>query len=182
VEKHGEEVLARAAANGLRVAEHQGGQTGPDGLLASLEKQREADVISVRSPLSAESCRVLYRAADAVLANSGHEPFGLVGLEAMAAGGLACTGSTGEDYAVAGWNALVLQTADPQEFVRHFRRLQLDPGEARAIRQRGMLTAKQYVWHEIVRRNLLPHLQPPGGAAPALQRSVRGPRSGAVAT
>jgi glycosyltransferase involved in cell wall biosynthesis len=174
VEQHGEEVLSRAAANGLRVSEHSTDDPGPEGLLASLDKEREADVVSLRSPLSAEACRVLYRAADAVLANSGHEPFGLVGLEAMAAGGLACTGSTGEDYAVAGWNALVLQTADPQEFVRHFRRLQINPPEARAIRQRGVLTAKQYVWHEIVRRNLLPHLQPSGTAGtPPPERPLR---------
>jgi glycosyltransferase involved in cell wall biosynthesis len=185
VEKHGEEVLARAGAVGLRVVEHASNDPGPEGLLASLDRKREADVISLRSPLSADACRVLYRAVDAVLANSGHEPFGLVGLEAMAAGGLACTGSTGEDYAVAGWNALVLQTADPQEFLRHFRRLQFNPAEARAIRQRGVLTARQYVWHEIVRRNLLPHLQPPGGAAAMPperpRRSGRGEGSAASA-
>ncbi len=38
-------------------------------------------------------------------------PNGLVGLETMAAGGVACTGGTGEDYAVAGRNALVLPRA-----------------------------------------------------------------------
>jgi glycosyltransferase involved in cell wall biosynthesis len=177
VEKHGEEVLIRARANGLRVVEHSGNDAGPENLLASLDRQCDADVISIRSPLSAETCRVLYRGADAVLANSGHEPFGLVGLEAMAAGGLACTGSTGEDYAVAGWNALVLQTSDPQEFVRHFRRLQMNPAEERAMRQRGVVTAKQYVWHEVVRRNLLPHLQPVAGAHRPQERSARGARS-----
>lgn len=184
VEKHGEEVLARASAGGLRVVEHSATDPGPQGLLQSLEKRQDADVISLRSPLSAEACRVLYRAADAVLANSGHEPFGLVGLEAMAAGGLACTGSTGEDYAVAGWNALVLQTSDPEEFVRLFRRLQTERTKERAIRSRGVLTAKQYVWHEIVRRNLLPHLQPAGAAATLdadqPPRSVRGTRSAAA--
>jgi hypothetical protein len=51
---------------------------------------------------------VLFSGSAAVLANSGREPFGLVGLETMAAGGVACTGSTGEDYVVPGQNALVL--------------------------------------------------------------------------
>jgi glycosyltransferase involved in cell wall biosynthesis len=41
---------------------------------------------------------VLFHSAAAVLANSHHEPFGLVGLETMAAGGVACIGYTGEDY------------------------------------------------------------------------------------
>jgi len=113
-----------------------------------------------------------------VLANSGHEPFGCVGLETMAAGGLACTGGTGEDYAVPGWNALVLQTQDPLEFLRQFRRLRANPNEERALRQRGRLTAKQYAWPEIIRRDLLPHFceqSPAGGqwARPGLDEARR---------
>ena len=50
-----------------------------------------------------------------MLANSGHEPFGLVGLEVMAAGGVAFVGSTGEDYAVPFLNGIVLDTDDPTE-------------------------------------------------------------------
>lgn len=72
-----------------------------------------------------------------MLANSGHEPFGLVGLETVAAGGLACTGGTGEDYAVPGWNALVLQTGDPNEFLCHFGWLARHPEEERAF-ERGI--------------------------------------------
>jgi len=37
-------------------------------------------------PRKRASCQVLFQGAHAVLANSAHEPFGLVGLEAMAAG------------------------------------------------------------------------------------------------
>jgi hypothetical protein len=81
----------------------------------------------------------------------------------MAAGGLACTGSTGEDYAVPGWNALVLQSNDPREFVNLFSRLQADPAEERAVRQRGRSTAQQYAWTNVVRRNFLPRLQFAGG-------------------
>jgi len=50
---------------------------------------------------------VALRGSLVVLADSVHEPFGLVGLEAMAVRGLACTGGTGEDYAEPGRNALV---------------------------------------------------------------------------
>ena len=46
-----------------------------------------------------EISRALFRVADAMLQNSGREPFGLVGLEVMAAGGLVFTGATGEESA-----------------------------------------------------------------------------------
>ena len=101
---------------------------------------------------------MLLKAADAVLANSGHEPFGLVGLETMAAGGVACTGCSGEDYAVSGRNALVLQTTDPLEFVGMFRRLRANPGEEAAIRRAGRVTAREYAWTEVIRRQVLPRL------------------------
>ena len=94
--------------------------TGVRGLLQALEDIDDADILHVHTPLDRESCRVLFRGSAAVLANSGREPFGLVGLETMAAGGVACTGSTGEDYVVPGRNALVLETADPWEFVTLF--------------------------------------------------------------
>jgi glycosyltransferase involved in cell wall biosynthesis len=73
--------------------------------------------------------RVIYNAVDGVLANSGREPFGLVGLEAMAAGGIVFTGSTGEDYAIPFVNAFVLETADPMEIVGHISYLQDYPEE-----------------------------------------------------
>jgi len=63
------------------------------------------------------------------------EPFGLVGLEAMAAGGVACTGCSGEDYAIAGENALVLESNDPHEFLELFTRLRSQPGRERALRR-----------------------------------------------
>jgi hypothetical protein len=115
-------------------------------------------VISVRSPLDGASCRVLFQGADAVLVNSRHEPFGLVGLETMAAGGVACTGGSGEDYAVPGYNALVLETEDPQEFLGLFAALRAHPAQERALRRAGWLTARQYGWPQVLQRALLPRL------------------------
>jgi glycosyltransferase involved in cell wall biosynthesis len=159
VEPHGADVLAAAASAGLRVVERD--QTRPDaaGTLEALDDLDRADMVSLRSPLGAEGRRVLLRGAATVLANSSHEPFGLVGLETMAAGGLACTGYSGEDYAVPGRNAVVLQTGDPQEFVGVIRRLLANPDEERAIRRAGRSTARQYAWPEILKRCLLPRLQ-----------------------
>jgi glycosyltransferase involved in cell wall biosynthesis len=94
-----------------------------------------------------------------VLANSGHEPFGLVGLEAMAAGGVACTGVSGEDYAVSGSNALVVQTADPRELVEDVELLRRSPGIAKSIRREGQRTAKQFAWSQVVARSLFPQIR-----------------------
>lgn len=159
VEPHGVEVLSRAAARGLRVTERKSAGLDVHGILAALDGVDDIDVVSLRSPIDPESRRVLFREASVVLANSGHEPFGLVGLETMAAGGLACTGSTGEDYAVAGRNALVTESEDPREFVGLFERLRAHPGEEQALRREGMRTALDYAWPQVLRRVFLPRLQ-----------------------
>lgn len=160
MEEHGHEVLARARAAGLNISDRSVADRTPRGLIDAMVHLDQVDVVNLRTSLTPEMSRLLFRGCDAVLANSSHEPFGLVGLEAMAAGGLACTGRTGEDYAVPGWNALVLQTDRPSEFVQQFAHLRQQPQEARLIRRRGATSARQYEWGEVVRRNLLPHIDP----------------------
>jgi glycosyltransferase involved in cell wall biosynthesis len=158
MEAHGAEVLAAAAAAGLRVVERASLTPGVRGLLQAVEGVEAVDMVNLRTALDPESCRVLFRGAAAVLANSGREPFGLVGLETMAAGGVACTGCTGEDYVVPGQNALVLETTDPWEFVSLFRELHANPAQERSLRRAGRATAERYAWRHIVRRLLLPRL------------------------
>lgn len=159
VEAHGAEVLAMAAARGLRVVERALPHAGVRGTLSLIESVQDVDMVSIRSPLDPDSRRILFRASDAVLANSRHEPFGLVGLETMAVGGIACTGCSGEDYAMPGRNALVLETADPLEFVNLFGELRANPLLERAIRRAGRMTARQYTWLQIMQRHLLPRLR-----------------------
>jgi hypothetical protein len=132
---------------------------GAPGVLRMLENVHEVDVVNIRSALDPDSRRVLLRASDAVLANSRHEPFGLVGLETMAVGGIACTGCSGEDYAVPGRNALVLETTDPREFLGLFGELRAHPALEQAIRRAGRVTARHYRWPEIVARILMPRLR-----------------------
>jgi glycosyltransferase involved in cell wall biosynthesis len=158
-EAHGHEVLGRAAEQGLRVVERAWREPGAAGLVAALQDVADADVVDLRSFVDAESRRVLFRASDAVLANSGHEPFGLVGLETMAVGGLACTGCSGEDYAVPGQNALVLETSDPHEFVGLYRRVRANPEHGRALRRAGRFTSRRYAWSQVVERVLLPRVE-----------------------
>jgi ribosome-associated translation inhibitor RaiA len=151
-------VLATAAAQGLHVVERAMPYPGVRGLLHALEDLHTADIVSLRSPVDPASRQLLFHSSHAVLANSGREPFGLVGLETMAAGGVACTGCSGEDYAVPGRNALVLETNDPQEFLGVYSALRADPTWEQALRRAGRTTAQQYRWSEILRRVLWPRL------------------------
>jgi glycosyltransferase involved in cell wall biosynthesis len=169
-EAHGDEVLAAMRARGLVRVDREWREPGAQGLLGAVRDLDGADVVNLRSHVDPEARRVLFRGADVVLANSAHEPFGLVGLEAMAAGGLACTGATGEDYAVPGRNAVVLETGDPGELLGWMARLRARPDEARSIRRAGRSTARLFAWPEVVERVLIPRAElamaRPGGGAP----------------
>ncbi len=158
MEAHEAEVLQRAQEHGLRVVERAADGQGTAGLVRALTDLDAADVVVLRSFVDPDSRRTLFRSAHAVLANSGREPFGLVGLEAMAAAGVACTGCSGEDYAVSGENALVLETNDPTEFVSLFDRLRADPAREHALRRAGRSTARKYSWTRVIEQRLLPRL------------------------
>lgn len=158
LEDHGREVLARARELGLSICQRSA-RPGAEGLIAALAHIDDVDIVQLRSHLDPEARRLLFRCASAVLANSSHEPFGLVGLEAMAAHGIACTGISGEDYAVPGHNAIVLQTHASSEAVAQIERLQARPTEACEIRAAGAATARNYAWHTVIARNLLPQLE-----------------------
>ena len=153
-EAHGGEIFAHAENQGLIVIDVDA-PSDPSGLASILREHPEADVINLTSFVSDAMLGVLYAASDAVLANSGHEPFGLVGLEVMAAGGLAVTGSTGEDYAEAFRNALVLETNDPIELITELNMLKQRPKLAASMRRRGKVTARQYTWEKIIDQLLL---------------------------
>ena len=153
-EPHGGEVFAHAEHQGLSIVDVSA-PSEPAALSAILREQPDADVVNLTSFVSDAMLGVIYSACDAVLANSGHEPFGLVGLEVMAAGGLAVTGSTGEDYAAAYRNALVLETDDPIELVTELNLLKQRPQLAAAIRRRGRVTARLYTWEKVIDQLLL---------------------------
>lgn len=156
-EPHGAEVIAAARAKGLRIVDRDN-RAGAKGILEALHGLENVDLVNLRSHVDPEARRILFRASDTVLANSGHEPFGLVGLETMAVGGIACTGFSGEDYAIPGRNALVLQTENPEEFMGFFAQLRGKPRAMDAMRRAGRETARQYAWPEVITRNFHPHL------------------------
>ena len=157
-EHHREEVMQNAHSLSLTVKETNTIPDSFDSYLAALHEAAPADVIDVKFHLPLDFLRILYRAADGVLANSGHEPFGLVGLEAMAAGGIAFTGCTGEDYAIPFVNAFVLETANPMEIVDYAMYLREYPEEGIRMRKAARRTARYFTWEAAV-MNLIGKLE-----------------------
>jgi glycosyltransferase involved in cell wall biosynthesis len=153
-EPHGGQVLSHAEHQGLTLVSVKS-PVDAAGLVTILRDNPDADLINLASFVSEDMLGIIYAAGDAVLANSGHEPFGLVGLEVMAAGGLAVTGATGEDYAHAYRNALVMETDDPIELVTGLTVLKKRPQLAASIRRRGRVTARQYIWDKVIDELLL---------------------------
>lgn len=158
IEPDGEQVIRKARSLGLTVKSSVAKGERFDDFLEAVEGADSCDVIDMRSHIPQSFLRVLYRASDAVLANSGREPFGIVGLETMAAGGVAFTGGTGEDYALHCYNSIVLETPDPQEIVMHLSRLEDNPEEAGKIRKAAQETARCFTWEEAV-KNLITKLE-----------------------
>jgi len=148
-EPHGLEVLSQARHSGLVVKD---AATPRDwrGLATLLAESKAADIVHLTTFVPDALVAEMYAACDAVLANSGHEPFGLVGLEVMAANGIAVTGSTGEDYAEAYRNAVVIETDDPMEIVSELTVLKERPRLEAQIRRRGRATARDYVWEKVI--------------------------------
>ncbi len=144
------------------------------------------DVVSLQFGVTHSLARTLYAAADGVLANSVSEPFGLVGLEAMAVGGVVFTGGTGEDYAVDRHNAVVLESTDPAELVLRWLELVESHKLGDSIRRAARRTARSYEWPRVTnvlfdalfrqaqRQGLIepPPVAPPGDA-PMLAMGTR---------
>ncbi|HET9095024.1 MAG TPA: glycosyltransferase family 4 protein [Candidatus Baltobacteraceae bacterium] len=148
-EPYGNVVLSRMRERKLRIADLTLTESTPAQLAHALSAER-ADVINLRSFLPDETLYALYGAAAATLANSGKEPFGLVGLEVMASGGIPVCGSTGEDYAMPFENAIVCDTDDPRELATYLHRLFDEPQLAQVIREHATATARRYVWPAVL--------------------------------
>jgi glycosyltransferase involved in cell wall biosynthesis len=149
VEEHGFEVLGRASELGLIITDVNGQPNSWNEVVELLKQAPEADIYNLRFFMSQEMLRPFYATADAVLANSGHEPFGLVGLEAMAAGGVVFTGATGEEYTLCGECAVVLDTDSPNEIVSHVLELKSNPARIDTMRRTAPTRAAAFSWDQI---------------------------------
>ena len=149
LEPFGSEVFGHAKALGLVVRDTSPHITSMNDYFNAIAV-KDADIINMKFHCPQEFLRIVYHASDAVLANSGREPFGLVGLETMAAGGIAFTGNTGEDYAIPFHNAVVLETSNPKEIETHVLRLLAYPEEAERMRKAAKATASRFTWDQVI--------------------------------
>ena len=144
-EPYADVVFARAHERGLNVErigyEGSDGHKVIDGIALA-----DGPIVHLRAFLDDATLYALYAAADAVLANSGKEPFGLVGLEVMAAGGIAVCGATGEEYAEPFVNAIVCDTSDGRELATYLRALFANPAIGDEMRRAGAETVGRYTW------------------------------------
>jgi glycosyltransferase involved in cell wall biosynthesis len=148
-EPYGAAVFARAVQRGLRVQPVAADGDDPAALAAALEAS-DAEIVHLQSFLPDATLYALYVAADAVLANSLKEPFGLVGLEVMAVGGIPVCGATGEDYAEPFVNSLVVDTVDGRELAEYLRFIYGDERAADRMRQAGYATANRFLWPHVL--------------------------------
>src|SRR5258707_5033351 len=158
IEPHGADVLRHAYNIGLTIQDVVAQRPTLEQCLDAVANAGPADIYNLRFFLPEEFVRTIYAAADATLANSGHEPFGLVALEVMAAQGIAITGSTGQDYAISFENAIVIETDDPDEIVGNLLHLQRHPEDHERIRCAGRRTAEQFLWDQVM-ENLVSKLE-----------------------
>lgn len=150
IEPHGAEVLARARHQGLGVCDWFEPVADSGGVVRALGESGGAAVVNLCRFLPDSVIPEIDLAATAVLANSGHEPFGLVGLEAMAAGGVAVVGSTGEEYARPYGNAVVIETDDGAEVAAALRGLVDRPSLARRLRRTARRDAREFAWPSVL--------------------------------
>src|SRR5260370_1752322 len=158
IEPHGAEVFGHAYHRGLQISDVEAQRPNMAQCIEAIERAAPADIYNLRFFLPEECVRTTYAAADATLANSGHEPFGLVALEVMAAQGIAVTCCTGEDYAISFENSIVSETDDPDEIVGYLLYLMRHPDEQERIRCAGRNTAEQFLWNQVI-ENLVGKLE-----------------------
>ncbi len=143
-------VIEKAWEQGLVWAEIRMERPSPSKIIRELKRYRGADVLELCFFVPEDFLRFLYAGCDAILANSSHEPFGLVGLEVMACGGVAFTGCSGEDYAQSFLNSVVIDSDDAREISIYVQDLLGHPQTSSDIRSRGRLTSSLFLWELVV--------------------------------
>ncbi len=149
-EDYGADVRAKAAEQGLSWGYVRPVSNSHEDILNGVRLAQGFDVLELDFFVPESFLRSLYWASSAVLANSGHEPFGLVGLEVMACGGVAITGSTGEEYIQSFHNGIAVGSEDPREITVYLRELLQQPALGEDLRRHGRETSKLFAWHTVL--------------------------------
>ena len=150
IEGYGSEVLNHARESGLTVKDIEGNPQTCEEVLRAIRSCGTADMYNLNFDLSQSILRIFYTAVDIILANSKHEPFGLVGLEAMAAGGVVFTGPTGEAYSIDRAGAIALDTEQSDEIFMALYHLRSHPERAQAVRRAAPYVAARFTWELVI--------------------------------
>jgi len=153
MEPHRADVMEAAYRNGLHVKELTSDDVGTRSFTEisdAIIKNRPYDLIELNFFVPEVFLKYLYASADAVLANSIHEPFGIVGLEVMAVGGIPFVGNSGEDYARAFQNAMVIESDDPGEIASYLISFTNNPRLGEKIRLQARQTAEMFTWDRVI--------------------------------
>ena len=151
---HYRELRAYAEERGLSWMRYEAQSERDHSLIdvVALAAEEGAAIVELAFPVEGAELQLLYAGSDAVLANSGFEPFGLVGLEAMAAGSVVVTGSTGEDYISPFHNGFALDTDEPLEIIGCLDWLHANAERDATLRRRAKETAERYRWMHVIER------------------------------
>lgn len=152
-DSHRIQIQERAFEQGLVWSEIRLSHPSIRQILTELKRHAHADVLELNFFVPEDFLRICYAAADATLANSSHEPFGLVGLEVMACSGVVICGSSGEDYAHSFVNCLRIDSDDAREIVVYLQDLLAYPETRSDIQAQARLTSSLYLW-DIVAQEL----------------------------
>lgn len=150
LEGYGCEVVNHAYESGLSVKNVDGNPDTWEDALQAIKTCGPANFYNLNFDMTQSMLRVFYASSDFILANSKHEPFGLVGLEAMAAGGVVFTGPTGEAYSVDGTGAISLDTEQSAELYLSIINLRAQPERMLAVRRNAPYVAARYTWELVI--------------------------------
>jgi glycogen(starch) synthase len=138
---------------GLRLAVAGTGFIG-DELRAEARRLRVARAVSWLGFLDPDDLAPVLAAADAVVVPSHYEPFGIVALEAAAAGAPAAVAEVGglRDLAAAGVASTSFAARDPRALADAVSALLADPGRARAAERGRQRVLRDYTWAAVAAR------------------------------
>lgn len=150
MEPHRGEVMHRAHELGLSWAEVKAPRPQPEACLGLIAPYKDADIVELNFYVPEEFLCAEYAAGLSVLANSYHEPFGIVGLEVMGSGGLPILGGTGEDYARHLENSLVMDARNYRELACLIEHLREDEQLVENLKAGAKVTAREFTWDKVI--------------------------------
>ena len=123
-------------------------------LLKRLDEMDVAKAVNITGFLDTETVRLLFRAADVCVVPSLYEPFGIVALEAMAAGApIVTTGIGGLGEILKHGKSAVIASPAVDSIAKAITRILRNPAYADSLRQRAFQrVASLYRWDSIAER------------------------------